>query len=76
MLDLKNPFKVIGRTKNPLLIPDYDYELYGKVPNIVFPTGALIEGEELFIYYGAADTRCALATVNIDELVRDMLSSR
>jgi len=73
LLDLKDPFKVIGRTKEPLLIPEMEYELYGAVPNVIFPSGALIRDNDLFIYYGAADTTCCLAKCDLNELVEEML---
>jgi beta-1,2-mannobiose phosphorylase / 1,2-beta-oligomannan phosphorylase len=76
LLDLKNPQKIIGRTERPLLTPDYDYEKYGKVPNIAFPSGATVRGDELRIYYGAADTTCCLATCSYKELMKELLASR
>jgi predicted GH43/DUF377 family glycosyl hydrolase len=46
LLDLKEPIKVIGRTKSPILEPEEPYEKYGDVNNVVFPTGAcIIDGD-------------------------------
>ena len=73
LLDLENPTKIIGRTNEPLLVPQEEYELYGKSNNVIFPSGALVMGEKLYIYYGAADTTCCLATLNINELLDEML---
>jgi predicted GH43/DUF377 family glycosyl hydrolase len=72
MLDLENPTKIIARTEKPWLIPQEIYETYGRVPNIVFPSGALIRGRTLHIYYGAADTTCAVASGMLDTLVGGM----
>lgn len=69
LLDLKDPTKVIGRTKYPMLLPEWEYEQYGMVPNIVFPSGALVNDYELFVYYGAADTTVCLAKAPLHELV-------
>lgn len=69
LLDLKNPRKIIGRTRGPLLTPEEPYELSGYIPNIVFPTGAIIKGDTLMIYYGAADTTSCLAYVNLNDLI-------
>lgn len=69
LLDSKNPLKIIGRTEEPLLTPEKNYEQAGKVPNVIFPSGALIHQNTLGIYYGAADTTCCLATCNLDELL-------
>jgi len=73
LLDLNNPRKIIGQTTWPVLVPEAPYEKYGSVPNIVFPTGALIDGKELKIFYGAADTYGALASVNLDKFLESML---
>lgn len=72
LLDLKNPRKVIGRTKGPFMVPDTYYEQIGQVPNVVFPSGADIKDDKLEIYYGAADTHCALATIPLDNLLRSI----
>lgn len=69
LLDLKDPRKIIGRTKGPFLVPEEPYEVSGHVSNIVFPTGALLDKKNLRIYYGASDTTVSLATVNIDDLI-------
>jgi len=69
LLDLKNPLKIIGRTTKPLLVPKEEYERFGMVPNVIFPSGALIEREILKIYYGAADTVLCLAQIEIESLL-------
>ncbi len=75
LLDLKNPMKIIARTEKPILISQENYEKYGKVPNIVFPSGGFIKGKELHLYYGAADTVCASAVGEIDELLKVLFKS-
>src|SRR3989338_11065854 len=65
LLDIANPLKILGRIETPLLVPEEEYEKYGRVPNIVFPSGALINGKKLFLYYGAADTVVRLTTLNL-----------
>lgn len=69
LLDLSDPSKVIARTKEPILSPERKYEIFGDVPNVVFPEGAVVKEDKIFIYYGAADKRCCLATGNLEELV-------
>ncbi len=76
LLDLKNPKKIIGLIEDPLLIPQEDYEINGKVPNVVFPTGALVKNKDLHIYYGAADTSVCLAKVSFKNLLKDILEKR
>ena len=72
LLDLKNPRKIIGRTRGPILVPEETYERYGTVPDIVFPSGALLAGDKVRIYYGAADTVCAAAEVRLVDLLTAM----
>ncbi len=69
LLDLDNPSRVIARSPVPVLEPEEDYEKYGDVNNVVFPEGAVLLGDTVFLYYGAADTCCALATVKLQELL-------
>jgi len=69
LLDLNDPGKIICRCNKPILTPTTEYEKYGDVNNVVFPTGLCnIEGE-LFIYYGGADKFCCLATVELNDLL-------
>ncbi len=72
LLDLNDPRKIIGRTDYSLLNPETDYELQGDIPNIVFPSGALIHDDKLFVYYGAADTRVCVATCNVEDLLKEL----
>ena len=76
LLDLKDPSKVTARTKEPILEPEEDYEIFGDVPNVVFPEGAVLQDDELFVYYGAADKTCCLATCKLDELVDFLLRGK
>ena len=76
LLDLENPAKIVARTEKPLLVPEAVYEIYGRVPNIVFPSGALVKSKTLYLYYGAADTTCALASGNLNNLIDEMLLTK
>ncbi len=73
LLDLKNPLKVIGRTEMPLLTPEEYYERIGHVPNIVFPSGAMVKGDQLYLYYGAADTTVGLVYIKLSTLLEQMI---
>jgi len=73
LLDLNNPLKIVGRTRGPMLVPRESYELLGHVPNIVFPSGAILKKDTLFIYYGAADMTVCVAHVNLEDLMGTML---
>jgi predicted GH43/DUF377 family glycosyl hydrolase len=71
LLAIDNPLKVIGQLHYPILAPDEPYEQKGNVNHVVFPTGALIEGDNLYIYYGAADRCIAGAYLSVSELLRE-----
>ncbi|MFC1655388.1 hypothetical protein ACFL3C_00800 [Patescibacteria group bacterium] len=73
LLDLKDPLTIIGKTTEPFLTPEEYYEKIGIVPNIVFPTGALLEKNNINLYYGAADTTCCLAVINKKALLNKLL---
>ncbi|MDD3663247.1 MAG: hypothetical protein PHT84_05290 [Candidatus Pacebacteria bacterium] len=69
LLDTKNPTKIIGRTKGPMLVPEEPYELSGYIPDVIFPSGALLDKDVLTVYYGATDTTTCIARVNINDLL-------
>jgi beta-1,2-mannobiose phosphorylase / 1,2-beta-oligomannan phosphorylase len=74
LLDLNNPLIEIARLPYALFSPEYDWELNGEVNNVVFPTGTALFGETLFIYYGAADSVIACASVKLSDLVSELLT--
>jgi beta-1,4-mannooligosaccharide/beta-1,4-mannosyl-N-acetylglucosamine phosphorylase len=77
LLDLETPWKVRARIPGPILMPEMEYEVYGSVPNVVFPCAALSDSTgRLAIYYGAADTHVALAFARQEELVAELLRNR
>ena len=74
LLDLNDPTKELARLPYVLFSPEYEWELYGEVNNVVFPTGTALFGGTLFIYYGAADRLIACASVNLSGLVSELLT--
>jgi predicted GH43/DUF377 family glycosyl hydrolase len=72
ILDFNNPLKILGRTRGPLLAPRESYELLGHVPDVIFPSGAILKKDTLFIYYGAADMTTCVAYVNLTDLLGTM----
>jgi predicted GH43/DUF377 family glycosyl hydrolase len=76
LLELDNPTKEVARLPFPLFKPELDWEIKGDVNNVVFPTGTAIFGDRLYIYYGAADTRIAVASVEISELIAELLNHK
>jgi predicted GH43/DUF377 family glycosyl hydrolase len=71
LLDLKDPTRVIGRLREPLLCPD-ESEREGYVPNVVYSCGSLLHGRELIIPYAMSDSVTSFATVSLDELLAAM----
>lgn len=71
LLDLENPEKIIGISKEPLIAPELPYETdEGFRTNVIFPGGMILEDNgEVKIYYGASDTVECLATADVNELI-------
>ncbi len=71
LLDLQEPWKVLGHTRVPLIAPEADYEARdGFRTQVIFPTAMVrMDDGTMRIYYGAADTVIALATAHEDELI-------
>jgi len=74
LLDLEDPSKVIARSPHPILEPEEEYERAGDTPNVVFPEGAIIVDDMLYVYYGAADTCCCLAFAKLDDILDHLLA--
>ena len=68
LLDADDPARVLRRSPEPFLKPEADFEINGFVPNVVFPTGVVRDGETLLVYYGAADCCTAVAEFSEQEL--------
>ncbi len=73
LLDLKDPSKVIAKIPYEILKPETEYEIKGDVSNVVFPTGALVKDNTLFVYYGAADKQCGLATIELEKILKELM---
>ncbi len=76
LLDKKNPTKIISHLDYPLFSPDEPWEKRGYIDNVVFPTGTAIFGEKLYIYYGASDRYIATASVNLNDLLTELLKRK
>lgn len=76
MLDLLDPRKVIARTKNYLMEPEFPYETAGYYTGCVFPTANIIKDDTIYLYYGGADKHVCLATCSVSELVKDLMDNQ
>lgn len=71
LLDLKDPSKIIGMYKEPLIAPETEYEVEeGYRTNVIFPGGMILEDDgTVKIYYGASDTVECMATARVEDLI-------
>ncbi|WP_052571590.1 glycoside hydrolase family 130 protein [Geothrix fermentans] len=68
LLDLHDPTKVIGRLREPLLIPEGPGR-EGYVPNVVYSCGALLHGRDLVLPYAMSDRASTIVSVPLDDLL-------
>lgn len=75
LLDLKNPAKVLARSHHPIFEPVAAYERTGFFGNVVFTNGHLVKGDEITLYYGASDEVICGATLSIEDILSDILTT-
>lgn len=77
LLDLEEPWRIIGRSDGWILTPDEPYEFFGNCQNTVFTCGAIADSaaDRIRVYYGAADTCVALAEGKLSELTEECLKN-
>lgn len=68
LLDIEDPRRILGQSKEPILVPQSDFEQHGFIPKVVFPTGLVGSRETLLVYYGAADTVTAVVELSQRDL--------
>ena len=73
LLQLDKPENEIARLDLPLFSPTKQWEIEGEVNDVVFPTGQALFGDDLYIYYGAADKHIAVAKMNCAELILELV---
>ena len=56
------------------MIPETYPELYGTIPNIIFPSGGIVEESKVRLYYGASDTSVCTAEFSLKELTDTMIN--
>lgn len=65
LLDLNDPTKVLYRANKPIISPEEHYENNGFKGGVVYPCGAVVKDDTLFVYYGGADTVVCAASDNL-----------
>lgn len=68
LLDLHDPAKVLGRLREPLLVPEGSGR-EGYVPNVVYSCGSLVHGRELVLPFAMSDKATTLVSVSLDDLL-------
>jgi predicted GH43/DUF377 family glycosyl hydrolase len=68
LLDRDDPSKIIGQTREPLLVPAED-ERSGYVPNVVYSCGGMLHGDTLIIPYAMSDQSSGFATIPLPDLL-------
>ena len=73
LLDGQNPGRVIGRLRDPLLVPTSE-EREGYVPNVVYTCGSMAHAGNLVIPYAMSDSRTSFAVVPLTGLLERLLA--
>lgn len=68
MTELQRPWILKHSPGGALIVPEGE-ERVGDVSNVVFTNGAVVRGDDVYIYYASCDTRCHVATSTIPRLV-------
>ncbi len=70
LLDKDEPWRVLRRGEEWVLGPKEPYERVGEVNDVTFVTGGIVmpENNQLYIYYGAADDKVAVAMADMDRI--------
>ncbi len=69
LLDLNDPTRVTHRSRYPIIEPREWYENEGFKAGVVYPCGAVIIKDRLFVYYGGADSHVCVATADLDQFL-------
>ena len=65
LLDGNSPYKVLGRLDKPFFAPEAPFEKSGQYKDgTVFIEGLVYHKKKLYLYYGCADSRVAVAVSN------------
>ncbi len=69
LLDLNEPWKVMARSEMPFIKPEEEYETEGFFKNVIFSCGLLEDGQQIRLYYGAADKSVACIDYTLDDVL-------
>jgi predicted GH43/DUF377 family glycosyl hydrolase len=69
LLGAQDPGKVLSVTREPVMVPEEEFESAGFVPGVVFPTAAILKDDAIRVYYGAADQSVGMAEFSLKEML-------
>ena len=72
IVDKDNPEKIVARTKDFIMEPEFDFETKGYYNGCVFPTGLCVKDGVMYVYYGAADKFVCVATADFEKFCDDV----
>jgi predicted GH43/DUF377 family glycosyl hydrolase len=72
LLDLKEPWKVLARSAEPIMEPLEEYEQKGFLGNVIFTNGHLLDGDKITLYYGASDSVICGATLSLSKILQTL----
>jgi predicted GH43/DUF377 family glycosyl hydrolase len=75
LLHRHDPSRVRARSREPILQPEAPYEREGFFAKVVFTCGALVDGDQVRVYYGAADGVTAVADLSLAEILSGLVEA-
>ena len=72
ILDENDPTKILYRSQVPVLEPEEWYENSGWKSGVIYSCGAVVKDNDLYVYYGGADSVVCVATANLDTFLREL----
>jgi len=73
LLDINDPSIVLGRSFEPIMEPIEPYEQTGFFGNVIFTNGHYVQGDDMYVYYGASDTVVCGARLSIPEILLNLV---
>ncbi|MCF7790779.1 MAG: hypothetical protein K9M56_02150 [Victivallales bacterium] len=75
VLDADDPSIVKTRSNIPILAPREYYERVGDVNNIIYCGGGVLEGDDLILYYGGANSCICRGSVKLKRIINECFLS-
>jgi predicted GH43/DUF377 family glycosyl hydrolase len=72
LLELESPWKVLARSREPIMEPVADYERTGFFGNVVFTNGHVVDGDTVTLYYGASDSVICGARLSLQGILQTL----